>query len=157
MVNINFSKFAALFAYDLKSIAYKPSVGASSLTNLTHGVSARFVLPNDGSASFLQPAAVPIASSPTSLGSVQNVSTVDRRNRRGRGKRATFARDADGNSDAVDDVVTTEEASPQVNCTVEPYDPPPILNQEFPPYDQTSSNVFRYRQQQSVNLGSWYG
>ena len=41
------------------------------------------------------------------------------------------------------------------SCYVEPYDPPPVLSQTFPPFDQTKANIFRYRQQQSVNLGSW--
>lgn len=41
------------------------------------------------------------------------------------------------------------------SCYVEPYDPPPVLSQTFPPFDQAKANVFRYRQQQSVNLGSW--
>ena len=40
-------------------------------------------------------------------------------------------------------------------CHVEPYDPPPVLSQTLPPFDQAKANIFRYRQQQSVNLGSW--
>ena len=40
-------------------------------------------------------------------------------------------------------------------CHVEPYDPPPVLSQTFPPFDSAKANIFRYRQQQSVNLGSW--
>lgn len=40
-------------------------------------------------------------------------------------------------------------------CDVEPYNPPPVDMQEFPPFDQRKATVFRYRQQQSVNLGSW--
>ncbi|KAJ3493405.1 hypothetical protein NLJ89_g11028 [Agrocybe chaxingu] len=42
------------------------------------------------------------------------------------------------------------------DCSVGPYDAPPVLDQTFPPYDQTSANVYRYRQQQGVNLGSWF-
>lgn len=42
------------------------------------------------------------------------------------------------------------------SCVVEPYDPPPVLSQSFPPFDQAKANIFRYRQQQSVNLGSWF-
>lgn len=42
------------------------------------------------------------------------------------------------------------------SCYVEPYDPAPILSQTFPPFDQAKANVFRYRQQQSVNMGSWH-
>ncbi|PCH38120.1 glycoside hydrolase family 5 protein [Wolfiporia cocos MD-104 SS10] len=41
-------------------------------------------------------------------------------------------------------------------CNPTPYDAPPIINQTFPPFDQAKANVYRYRQQQSVNLGSWY-
>jgi glucan 1,3-beta-glucosidase len=42
------------------------------------------------------------------------------------------------------------------SCHVEPYDAPAIEDQAFTPFNQTEANVFRYRQQQSVNLGSWY-
>lgn len=42
------------------------------------------------------------------------------------------------------------------SCTVEPYNPSPVLAQTFPPFDQAKANVFRYRQQQGVNLGSWF-
>jgi len=41
-------------------------------------------------------------------------------------------------------------------CFVEPYSAPPLGNQVFPPYDPDMANLYRYRQQQSVNLGSWY-
>lgn len=40
-------------------------------------------------------------------------------------------------------------------CNVEPYTAPAIGQQKFPPFDQAKATVFRYRQQQSVNLGSW--
>lgn len=36
------------------------------------------------------------------------------------------------------------------------YDPLPIGSQIPPPFDETTAYVYRYRQQQSVNLGSWY-
>ncbi len=42
-----------------------------------------------------------------------------------------------------------------VACNVVSYNAPPVLDQEFPPYEQSIANVYRYRQQQSVNLGSW--
>ena len=42
------------------------------------------------------------------------------------------------------------------SCNAEPYDVPNIDDQTFSPFDQTEATVFRYRQQQSVNLGSWY-
>ncbi|KAJ2922467.1 hypothetical protein H1R20_g14635, partial [Candolleomyces eurysporus] len=41
-------------------------------------------------------------------------------------------------------------------CNVEPYDAPPVGFQEFPPYDEATATIFRYRQQQAVNLGSWF-
>lgn len=42
-----------------------------------------------------------------------------------------------------------------VACNVVSYNGPPVLDQEFPPYERNIANVYRYRQQQSVNLGSW--
>ncbi|KAG5639515.1 hypothetical protein H0H81_000660 [Sphagnurus paluster] len=52
----------------------------------------------------------------------------------------------------------TKDASPtsQDECFVEPYNVPPIGNQAFKPFDPQMANLFRYRQQQSVNLGSWF-
>ncbi|KAI0093534.1 glycoside hydrolase [Irpex rosettiformis] len=41
-------------------------------------------------------------------------------------------------------------------CSWEPYDSPPLTNQSFPPFDKYKAIVYRYRQQQSVNLGSWF-
>jgi hypothetical protein len=41
------------------------------------------------------------------------------------------------------------------SCTVEPYDIPILSNVAFPPFDETRANIYRYRQQQGVNLGSW--
>ncbi|KAI0372834.1 glycoside hydrolase [Pilatotrama ljubarskyi] len=43
-----------------------------------------------------------------------------------------------------------------VDCTVQPYDAPDLGAPSFPPYDSAKANVYRYRQQQSVNLGSWF-
>ena len=40
-------------------------------------------------------------------------------------------------------------------CHVEPYNAPQITQQTFPPFDPESAYIYRYRQQQSVNLGSW--
>ncbi|KAH7915012.1 glycoside hydrolase superfamily [Hygrophoropsis aurantiaca] len=42
------------------------------------------------------------------------------------------------------------------SCTIDPYDPPPILNQTFAPFNPLKATIYRYRQQQSVNLGSWF-
>ncbi|KAL1694943.1 glycoside hydrolase family 5 protein [Schizophyllum commune] len=41
-------------------------------------------------------------------------------------------------------------------CYVEPYLVPPPPLEPFPPFDPVKASVFRYRQQQSVNLGSWF-
>ena len=43
----------------------------------------------------------------------------------------------------------------QGSCSPEPYLAPPVTDQEFPPFDSAKAAIFRYRQQQSVNLGSW--
>ena len=40
-------------------------------------------------------------------------------------------------------------------CYVQPYNAPQITQQEFPPFDSEIAYIYRYRQQQSVNLGSW--
>ncbi|KAF9821390.1 hypothetical protein IEO21_00636 [Rhodonia placenta] len=40
-------------------------------------------------------------------------------------------------------------------CNVIPYEASLIEDQTFPPFDQAKANVYRYRQQQAVNLGSW--
>ncbi|KAJ3010169.1 hypothetical protein NUW54_g2568 [Trametes sanguinea] len=42
------------------------------------------------------------------------------------------------------------------NCMVDPYDAYDWGYPGFPPFDQAKANVYRYRQQQSVNLGSWF-
>lgn len=44
----------------------------------------------------------------------------------------------------------------QGECDPEPYSAPPITDLEFPPFDSAKAAIFRYRQQQSVNLGSWW-
>ncbi|KAF8810115.1 glycoside hydrolase [Phlegmacium glaucopus] len=41
-------------------------------------------------------------------------------------------------------------------CHVEPYNAPQITKQTFPPFDPAIAHIYRYRQQQSVNLGSWF-
>ena len=51
------------------------------------------------------------------------------------------------------EVLAAEGGDP---CHVQPYDPPPVLSQTFPAFDSSRANIFRYRQQQSVNLGSWW-
>lgn len=42
------------------------------------------------------------------------------------------------------------------SCAVTPYAPGPIPLETFAPYDANRALVYRYRQQQSVNLGSWF-
>ena len=38
-----------------------------------------------------------------------------------------------------------------------PYSPPePVYLESFPAYDANQALIYRYRQQQSVNLGSWF-
>ncbi|KAH8833859.1 glycoside hydrolase [Flagelloscypha sp. PMI_526] len=41
------------------------------------------------------------------------------------------------------------------DCFVQPYDAP-VLDQTFPPFDNDLAQVYRYRRQHSVNLGSWF-
>jgi len=41
------------------------------------------------------------------------------------------------------------------SCNVDPYSIREPIDQSFPPFDQAKANIYRYRQQQSVNLGSW--
>ena len=43
----------------------------------------------------------------------------------------------------------------EYTCSDAQYNSPDVGYQKFSPYDQTKATVFRYRQQQSVNLGSW--
>lgn len=63
-------------------------------------------------------------------------------------------------TEAVNDVysslaLTSDQISASDSCDVAPYDPAPVLSQTFPPFDRSKANIFRYRKQQSVNLGSW--
>ncbi|KAF8894654.1 glycoside hydrolase superfamily [Infundibulicybe gibba] len=41
-------------------------------------------------------------------------------------------------------------------CTVVPYLSPPVYVPAFPSFDPAAAQVYRYRRQQSVNLGSWF-
>ena len=51
---------------------------------------------------------------------------------------------------------TFDSSSSDSSCDwVPPYDAPPLGDQAFPPFDPAKATVYRYRQQQSVNLGSW--
>jgi glucan 1,3-beta-glucosidase len=51
-----------------------------------------------------------------------------------------------------DSVIQTQGAS----CKVEKYDAPDVEVPKFAPYDEKTANIYRYRKQLSVNLGSWY-
>ncbi|KAF8308871.1 glycoside hydrolase [Clavulina sp. PMI_390] len=41
-------------------------------------------------------------------------------------------------------------------CAFQPYPSPSVNIPQFAPYDPKISSIYRYRQQQSVNLGSWF-
>jgi hypothetical protein len=43
-----------------------------------------------------------------------------------------------------------------MSCDVLPWEPLGPLDTSFPPWDPAVANLYRYRKQQSVNLGSWY-
>jgi hypothetical protein len=49
----------------------------------------------------------------------------------------------------------THRAAQNPDCYVEPYNTLPIEDQDFPPFDPNLASIYRYRQQQGVNLGSW--
>lgn len=53
---------------------------------------------------------------------------------------------------------TTEatSAAQDPQCVVEAYEVPPPSSWVFPPYDKNDAMMYRYRQQQSVNLGGWF-
>jgi hypothetical protein len=40
-------------------------------------------------------------------------------------------------------------------CAVAPYDSPPLPSESFWSFDSITATAYRYRRQQSVNLGSW--
>lgn len=41
-------------------------------------------------------------------------------------------------------------------CSIEPYPSIPLVPPEFAPFDSKLASIYRYRQQQAVNLGSWW-
>ncbi|WWC64720.1 uncharacterized protein I303_107331 [Kwoniella dejecticola CBS 10117] len=52
---------------------------------------------------------------------------------------------------------STGDITAQDACSITPYTPPtPVILEPFAPYDANKALVYRYRQQQSVNLGSWF-
>jgi hypothetical protein len=46
------------------------------------------------------------------------------------------------------------EGFDSATCYIEPYSAP-VEGTIFAPFDSVKANIYRYRQQQSVNLGSW--
>ena len=48
------------------------------------------------------------------------------------------------------------QTAPKAACTIEPYPSVPITRPVFEPFDAKIADVYRYRRQQSVNLGSWF-
>ncbi|THH29640.1 hypothetical protein EUX98_g4554 [Antrodiella citrinella] len=63
---------------------------------------------------------------------------------------ALFQRSPESRSDNSILVARTDCSSPPT------YNAPAITDQDFPAYDATQANFYRYRQQQAVNLGSWF-
>lgn len=60
--------------------------------------------------------------------------------------------DSAGTGDSSGDDPSLQSSSD--SCAWLPYDSP-VENQTFAPFDLAKAAVYRYRQQQSVNLGSW--
>lgn len=54
-----------------------------------------------------------------------------------------------------DDAASQTSDDPDGSCVGVPYDAP-VADQAFAPFDAAKATVYRYRQQQSVNLGSWF-
>lgn len=64
---------------------------------------------------------------------------------------------ASTSDDSNNDNSTTVSVTSDDSCSITPYTPPsPVLLESFPPYDASKALIYRYRQQQSVNLGSWF-
>ena len=125
---VNITMLSALFAYDLKSVAYKPILSANASALMTRpGIN----LAQGAGGSVAQAPVVAYAADQTS--------------------------DSAQGSNASDPASTSggNAAASGSSCTPDPYTAPPIEDQTFAPHDQTTMNVFRYRQQHSVNLGSW--
>ncbi|TBU45740.1 glycoside hydrolase [Dichomitus squalens] len=53
-------------------------------------------------------------------------------------------------------LVTQLDGTSNSSCYVPPYDSSDVGSQTFAPFNQFKANIYRYRQQQSVNLGSWF-
>lgn len=153
---VNLSKLTTLFAYDLTSVSYKPipglvaqnSISVANSTSVNYNVSSfgasQSQLPTSTSSDVYTSATVSTASLSTQ--EAQTVNDVY--------YLPPLSTSAEHNSVTSLDQELASNISTS-DCYVEPYDAPTVDDQDFPPYDQTESNVYRYRQQQSVNLGSW--
>ncbi|WRT70121.1 uncharacterized protein IL334_007115 [Kwoniella shivajii] len=63
---------------------------------------------------------------------------------------------SDNSTSSGGDVVSAQ-SSDTSSCSITPYSPPsPVVLEGFAPYDANKALIYRYRQQQSVNLGSWF-
>ncbi|KDR81860.1 hypothetical protein GALMADRAFT_240110 [Galerina marginata CBS 339.88] len=149
MVSFSFSKLSALLslAYDLKSVAYKPIPIPGGLKAPLAPLAADVAYNVSSSGSSFPPSQVPLSSTTNGTSPLPIASSSPQAKPSGvhrPGKKHKPAKDLEANDPAAD-------------CdAAQSYDAPPILDQEFPPHDLTTANVYRYRQQQSVNLGSWY-
>ena len=78
------------------------------------------------------------------------------------GKNGTFGMaSADGTDDTADGAASDNSTDSAMSaaddsCAIKPYAPAPVTLEAFAPYDASKALIYRYRQQQSVNLGSWF-
>ena len=49
-----------------------------------------------------------------------------------------------------------DSSGDNANCSIQSYSPGPIPLDNFAPFDPSQAMIYRYRQQQTVNLGSWF-
>ena len=54
------------------------------------------------------------------------------------------------------DTQTLVQTDPKAACIVESYPSVPITRSAFEPFDAKIADIYRYRKQQSVNLGGWF-
>jgi hypothetical protein len=71
---------------------------------------------------------------------------------------ATVSDDGDNDIQTESDDDTQTHGYDAPACQVAPYNMSVVSMMDTvpAPFDETKANIFRYRQQQSVNLGSWY-
>jgi glucan 1,3-beta-glucosidase len=70
-----------------------------------------------------------------------------------------LAQNVTGNATDLTAADTNQASTSSVDipsCAIQPYTPATVNLESFPPYDAASALIYRYRQQQSVNLGSWF-